>query len=137
VSADTGRTAVTFLKRLQVLSNTISSPPQTPNLKSVSLQPSPCEPLLIADTYKPPSLYPNKKPRTDIVFEPVAPITNQRDLSSRDISVSTLEHRGLATHSHLASTRQRDLPECNRTSFQRYENGLEVIPRKMLINTHY
>lgn len=59
-----------------MLGGAIRSPPPTPQTKNVSLQPLPCEPTISAGTYKPPSLYPNKKPRTDFRFEPVAPITD-------------------------------------------------------------
>ena len=59
----------------QVLGDRISSPPQTPNVHVVPLQPSPCEPIYTSTTYKPPSLYPNKKQRTDLTFEPI-PIKN-------------------------------------------------------------
>ncbi|CZT25649.1 uncharacterized protein RCC_11318 [Ramularia collo-cygni] len=48
-----------------ILGDSITSPPRTPSPNGNSLQPSPREPLYTALTYKPPSLYPNKKQRTD------------------------------------------------------------------------
>ncbi|KAF2770691.1 hypothetical protein EJ03DRAFT_373551 [Teratosphaeria nubilosa] len=48
-----------------VLADNMSSPPQTPTVLSLPSQPSPREPAYTNSTYKPPSLYPNKKPRTD------------------------------------------------------------------------
>ncbi|KAK5170290.1 homeodomain superfamily [Saxophila tyrrhenica] len=73
-SSDTQRPQLPPLKT--VLLNANLSPPHTPRIKNTSAQPLPCEPSLTTSTYKPPSLYPNKKLRTDFVFEPVAPITN-------------------------------------------------------------
>lgn len=50
----------------------MSSPPCTPRIRSSHPQPAPREPVYTADTYKPPSLYPNKKQKTT-VLEPVSP----------------------------------------------------------------
>lgn len=49
----------------QILGDSITSPPRTPSPGGNSLQPSPREPAYTALTYKPPSLYPNKKQRTE------------------------------------------------------------------------
>lgn len=50
----------------------MSSPPRTPRIRSAHPQLAPREPVYTADTYKPPSLYPNKKQKTT-VLEPVPP----------------------------------------------------------------
>ena len=60
----------------------MTSPPRTPNAYTTSMQPSPCEPTYTAATYKPPSLYPNKKQRTDFVLEPVPPINAASNFTS-------------------------------------------------------
>lgn len=52
----------------QLFGGSMSSPPGTPHPLSAG-QPSPCEPTYTASTYKPPALYPNKKPRTDIPLD--------------------------------------------------------------------
>lgn len=57
----------TLTQPVQILGDSITSPPRTPSPNGHSLQPSPREPLYTALTYKPPSLYPNKKQRTDSV----------------------------------------------------------------------
>lgn len=49
----------------QILADAISSPPETPRTQDASLQPSPCEPTVLAYTFKPPALYPNKKARRE------------------------------------------------------------------------
>lgn len=50
----------------------MSSPPHIPRICSAHPQPAPREPTYTADTYKPPSLYPNKKQKTE-ALEPVPP----------------------------------------------------------------
>lgn len=50
----------------------MSSPPRTPLIRSAHTQPAPREPVYTTGTYKPPSLYPNKKQKTE-VLEPVPP----------------------------------------------------------------
>ena len=60
----------------------ISSPPQTPGSPVQSLQPSPREPVYpTTTTYKPPSLYPNKKPRSDL-YEPSSAYTTHPPFAS-------------------------------------------------------
>ncbi|USW52067.1 Putative Homeobox domain-containing protein [Septoria linicola] len=49
-----------------VLGNNISSPPRTPSPGASPGQLAPREPSYITSTYKPPSLYPNKKQRTEM-----------------------------------------------------------------------
>ncbi|SMY22603.1 unnamed protein product [Zymoseptoria tritici ST99CH_1A5] len=48
-----------------VLGDNIASPPTTPSPHGTPMQPSPHEPLYTALAYKPSSLYPNKKQRTE------------------------------------------------------------------------
>ena len=75
----------------KVLGDKISSPPHTPYLGSKSVQPSPQEPAYISATYKPPSLYPNKKQRMNFVLEPVAPITTSSSFSSPGLPSAAFE----------------------------------------------
>ena len=71
-----------MLKFSQVLGNSLSSPPQTPTSYGASGPLSPREPAFMTTTYKPPSLYPNKKPRTDFCLEPVPSTLPTSTLSS-------------------------------------------------------
>ena len=71
----------------QVLNGAITSPPDTPPTQQDLFQSGPREPAFSASTYKPPALYPNKKPRTE-------PTANTRSsLSSPGLSSSTIETR--------------------------------------------
>ena len=67
----------------------ISSPPRPTSMQGISTQPSPREPKLAATTFKPPlppSLYPNKKQRTDW-FPPVGRIPSPSNVAlSRPLS---------------------------------------------------
>lgn len=54
------------------------------------MQPSPREPSFTASTYKPPSLYPNKKQRTDFVLQPTPP-TNVNNFSSPSTASAAFE----------------------------------------------
>lgn len=56
----------------QVLGNSISSPPRTPSPGGSPGQLAPREPSYITSTYKPPSLYPNKKQRMEPLYSGVA-----------------------------------------------------------------
>ena len=70
----------------QILADSISSPPSTPNLHhSRSFQLSPKEPTYISSTYRPPALYPHNKQRTGAFVE-ASPWINQ---SNRAESPST------------------------------------------------
>lgn len=55
----------------------MSSPPRTPLTRSAHPQPAPREPVYTSDTYKPPSLYPNKKQKTEVLtpVPPFAPVS--------------------------------------------------------------
>ena len=66
-------------------------------MRGVSFQPSPREPIYTASTYKPPSLYPNKKQRTDFVLEPVPPFTNPSGFTSSRLSSTSFEMNEDAT----------------------------------------
>lgn len=55
-----------------MLGENLSSPPCTPRIRSANVQPTPREPTYTTDTYKPPSLYPNKKQKRE-TLEPVPP----------------------------------------------------------------
>lgn len=71
----------------------MSSPPQTPTISGVSFQPSPREPAYTTATYKPPSLYPNKKQRTDRVSESGLRNANGSNFDSPRLPSATLEPR--------------------------------------------
>ena len=55
-----------------MLDENLFSPPRTPLIHSRQSQPVPQEPTFTARTYRPPSLYPNKKQKLEIL-EPVPP----------------------------------------------------------------
>ena len=77
----------------------MSSPPQTPTVLHGPFQPSPCEPAYTTSTYKPPSLYPNKKQRTGVSPEHPPPLSTSSTLSSPDMGVHSFEQ----SHSRGAS----------------------------------
>lgn len=58
-----------------MLAGSLTSPPRSPTFNCQSVQPSPQEPAYTSATYKPPSLYPQKKQRTEYLLEPVPPIS--------------------------------------------------------------
>lgn len=78
----------------QVLGNNISSPPRTPSPGGSPGQLAPREPSYITSTYKPPSLYPNKKQRTGSVGFPEPAMAGPRFAPT-----ATLESNAHATSS--------------------------------------
>ena len=78
---------------LQVLHGAITSPPDTPPTQQDLFQSGPREPAFSASTYKPPALYPNKKPRTEFGLEPSPTFNTRSSLSSPGLSSSTIETR--------------------------------------------
>ena len=70
------------LTALQVLGESLSSPPQTPGIQGVPFQAVPQEPSIDAGTYKPLSLYPNKKQKIESLLEPPYPRPPQSAYSS-------------------------------------------------------
>jgi hypothetical protein len=78
---------------LQVLNGAITSPPDTPPNQQDLFQSGPREPAFSATTYKPPALYPNKKPRTEFGLEPSPTFNTRSSLSSPGLSSSTIETR--------------------------------------------
>ncbi|PPJ50974.1 hypothetical protein CBER1_06847 [Cercospora berteroae] len=77
-----------------VLGNNISSPPRTPSPSGSPGQLAPREPSYITSTYKPPSLYPNKKQRTGSVGFPEPSMAGPRFAPT-----ATLESSAHATSS--------------------------------------
>jgi len=79
---------LTFSK---VLGDSITSPPQTPTMLTASFQPAPREPAYTTSTYKPPSLYPNKKQRMGSLAEPAAPYSTVSSFSSPGFPTASFE----------------------------------------------
>lgn len=77
----------------QVLNGAITSPPDTPPTQQDLFQSGPREPAFSASTYKPPALYPNKKPRTEFGLEPSPTFNTRSSLSSPGLSSSTIGTR--------------------------------------------
>lgn len=103
----------------QVLASSITSPPQSPTAAPSALQPRPCEPAYTTSTYKPPSLYPSKKQRTEPLPE-CYPLTRPGTMSpSRTASCSL--HPGYACPadgSHCLSSAGNDMRAPRRLSVQ-------------------
>lgn len=76
-----------------MLNGTINSPPDTPLTLQSSFQPGPREPTFTASTYKPPGLYPNKKPRTEAGFDPSPTFKPRSSMSSPGLASTNLEPR--------------------------------------------
>jgi hypothetical protein len=90
-----------------VLNGTITSPPDTPPTQLDLFQSGPREPFFSATTYKPPALYPNKKPRTEIGLDPSPSFNTRSSLSSPGMPSATIEtrpggiaQRSSASHGH-------------------------------------
>lgn len=102
---------------IQVLNGTITSPPDTPPTQQGGFQPRPREPTFSASTYKPPALYPNKKPRTELGLAP-SPIFNARSsVSSPGLSSATLERSPAHSTQSMGMSRDRSPPRTE------HENG--------------
>jgi hypothetical protein len=71
----------------------MSSPPQTPTTLAAPFQPSPREPTYTTATYKPPSLYPNKKQRTDSLVEASLPYATPSSFSSPGLGPGAFDAR--------------------------------------------
>ena len=94
------------------------------------MQPSPREPTYIT-TYKPASLYPSKKQRTDFVLEPARPFTTSTSFSSQgfppfepNVIVSTTPMR--TDTSFLGPPTQSSLSETRRHSMQNQDTPLRA-----------
>ncbi|KAH9825495.1 Homeobox protein TGIF1 [Teratosphaeria destructans] len=95
-----------------VLADNMSSPPQTPTVLTLPYQPSPREPAYTNSTYKPPSLYPNKKPRTDSFPTAGASYSAPGSWSALGESSAPLESK--ASVGPASSLRARGSPEHQR-----------------------
>lgn len=78
----------------KVLANSLRSPPRSPTFHCSSVQPSPQEPTYTSATYKPPSLYPQKKQRTEYQLEPVPPFSAKSASGSPFLRADAFEPRG-------------------------------------------
>ena len=82
-----------FTDQVQVLNGTITSPPNTPPTQQRLFQPGPREPAFSACTYKPPALYPNKKPRTEGGLDPSPTFQPRSSLSSPGAPTAHVDER--------------------------------------------
>ena len=71
----------------------LSSPPQTPTTIAASFHLAPCEPAYTTATYKPPSLYPNKKQRTGLFQERVPSVQIGSNFSSPGLASAAFDSR--------------------------------------------
>ncbi|EMC93849.1 hypothetical protein BAUCODRAFT_212345 [Baudoinia panamericana UAMH 10762] len=73
-----------------VISDHVTSPPQTPTTVGAPPHPCPREPIYTATTYRPPALYPNKRPRLEPPSGSASPLpsVNRISLSGATRSLS-------------------------------------------------
>lgn len=94
----------------QILGDAISSPPDTPRTQDAPFQPSPREPAFAASTFKPPSLYPNKKPRTERSLEPSPKFHTRSNLSSPGLPSAPYDP------THVRNARRPSIPYTHASS---------------------
>lgn len=77
----------------QVLGENARSPPSTPHPQASTLQPRPREPSYDQSTYKPSSLYPNKRTRTDSGWDGQVSDIKSVECSPRDLQLLNSHHQ--------------------------------------------
>ncbi|KAM0722268.1 hypothetical protein Q7P37_001709 [Cladosporium fusiforme] len=113
--ADTQKPSLPPLKT--VLNGTITSPPDTPPTQQSGFQPRPREPTFSVSTYKPPALYPNKKPRTELGLDPSPVFNPGSSASSPGLPTTNLERSPAYSAQRQGVSRDRSPQRMD------YENG--------------
>lgn len=105
--------------KFKVLNGAITSPPDTPPTQQGGFQPRPREPSFSAVTYKPPSLYPNKKPRTELGLDPSPVFKPRSSVSSPGLPTATLERNPAYPAQEAGMPRDRSLQRTERENVRR------------------